>query len=86
MIRGTMRFTWLLPVSVALAACASHAGPGAAKTEADTAVATANQGKSEAERALSTAQQALQTAQKAESDARAANDRADQMYQRSLRK
>jgi hypothetical protein len=45
-----------------------------------------NQAKATADNALSTAQQALQTAQKAEADAQAASQKADQMYQRNLRK
>jgi outer membrane murein-binding lipoprotein Lpp len=84
---GTPGTAWLslLALPLFLSACASEA-PRATKSEVDSAVATANSSKSAADQALQTAQKALQTAQKAEEDAQAANQRADKMYDRSLRK
>ena len=75
----------LLVAPLMLAACASR-GTETTSTDASQAMATANQSKTTADNALSTAQKALQTAQKAESDAQAASQKADQMYNRSLRK
>ncbi len=84
---GTLGKAWfvLLVAPLMLAACASR-GTETTSTEASQAMATANESKSTADNALSTAQKALQTAQKAESDAQAASQKADQMYNRSLRK
>jgi outer membrane murein-binding lipoprotein Lpp len=87
MMRNPLHGTaWLalLAAPLLLSACAS--GQGATKADLDSAVSTANQSKSEADKAMQTAQQALQTAQQAERDAQAANQRADRIYDRSLRK
>jgi F0F1-type ATP synthase epsilon subunit len=73
----------LLVAPLLLSACASRESEG---VTADQAMTAANQSKSTADDAMSTAQKALQTAQKAESDAQAASQKADQMYNRSLRK
>jgi len=57
-----------------------------ALTAANTASQTANAAKAAADQAVATANQAMQVAQKAQADAAAANEKAELMYQRSLRK
>ncbi|HKW54665.1 MAG TPA: alanine-zipper protein [Stellaceae bacterium] len=81
------RNAWLVALAapLVLGACAGEQ-PRASSADVDRAVTAADQGKAEAAKAMQTAQQALQTAQKAENDAQAANQRADKMYDRSLRK
>src|SRR5579885_3209392 len=67
----------------ALGACASLSDEDRATLNA--AAENAKAAKDEAAQANSTAQQALQAAQ-AEADAKAANEKADRMFQKSLRK
>lgn len=78
-----MRILMVLSL-LGLAACASL-------SEEDRAlIASANQSaqeaKAEAARSAEMARQAQQAAERASADARAANEKADSMYQRSLRK
>lgn len=82
------RSAWLVALAapLLLSACASRQPPAASAADVDKATTTADQSKVQADKAMQTAQRALQTAQKAETDAQAANQRADKMYDRSLRK
>jgi hypothetical protein len=57
-----------------------------AMSAANMASQTANAAKAAADQAVATANQAMQVAQKAQADAAAANEKAELMYQRSLRK
>jgi hypothetical protein len=57
-----------------------------ASQNADAAKAEAAAAKAEAARSAELARQAQQSAQRASDDARAANEKADRMFQRTLRK
>ncbi len=82
--------TVLLPV-VLLGACASlsdedKAAIAAANHKADQALATAQQALDTAKSAQTSAAQAANAAADAAANAKAANEKADRMFQRSLRK
>jgi Alanine-zipper, major outer membrane lipoprotein len=78
-----MMLAALLPV-LALGACTTLSDQDRALLTA--ASQNAEAAKQQAAQANATAQQALQAAQAAQGDAKAANEKADRMFQRSLRK
>ncbi len=73
----------LIPL-VAVGACTTLSDADRAQLNA--ATQTANDAKQQAAQALAAAQAAQATANQAEADAKAANEKADRMFQRSLRK
>lgn len=73
----------LIPL-LAIGACTTLSDADRAQLNA--ATQTANEAKQLSTQALSTAQSAQATANQAAADAKAANEKADRMFQRSLRK